>query len=57
MVNTNESHGFKAGLDYFAGKRSTVGVMVNGNFSDGGMKQYLRLPISVLFRQTRGPFC
>lgn len=37
MVNTNESHGFKAGLDYFAGKRSTVGVMVNGNFSDGGM--------------------
>lgn len=32
MANKNQSHGFKAGLDYFASKRSTIGLMVNGNF-------------------------
>jgi len=34
MNNFNESHGFKAGLDYFASNRSTIGVMVNGNFNN-----------------------
>lgn len=34
MVNKNESHGFKAGVDYYANRNSTIGVMVNGNFSD-----------------------
>lgn len=29
----NNSHGFKAGLDYFLNKKSTVGVMVNGNLA------------------------
>ena len=32
MVNENESHGFKAGVDYYANSKSTIGVMVNGNF-------------------------
>lgn len=32
MMNRNQSHGFKAGIDYFASKRSTIGLMFNGNF-------------------------
>ena len=31
IVSKNESHGFKAGLDFYANKTSTFGVMVNGN--------------------------
>jgi hypothetical protein len=34
MLNENESHGFKAGIDYYANGKSTFGVMVNGNLSD-----------------------
>ena len=34
MKSENESHGFKAGMDYFINRSSTIGVMVNGNFSD-----------------------
>jgi iron complex outermembrane receptor protein len=30
----NGSHTYKAGLDYFVNKASTVGVMINGGFSD-----------------------
>ncbi|HNP20461.1 MAG TPA: TonB-dependent receptor [Panacibacter sp.] len=34
MTFLNNSHGFKGGLDYYAGSRSVIGVMVNGNISD-----------------------
>lgn len=34
MKMDNESHGFKTGLDYFINKRHTLGVLINGNFSD-----------------------
>lgn len=34
MVNKNENHGFKAGMDFYATGKSTFGVMVNGNISD-----------------------
>lgn len=34
MLNKLESHGFKAGVDYYATSKSTIGVMVNGNFSN-----------------------
>ena len=34
MVNKNQSHGFKGGLDFYATKRSTFGIMVNGNLND-----------------------
>lgn len=30
----NNSHGFKAGLDYFINNFSTIGAMVNGNIAD-----------------------
>jgi iron complex outermembrane recepter protein len=31
MVNTNENHGFKVGMDFYATRNSTFGVMINGN--------------------------
>lgn len=34
MVNKNQSHGFKAGMDFYANSKSTFGVMVNGNIND-----------------------
>jgi len=34
MQFRNNSHGFKAGLDFFLSKRSTVGIMTNGNLAD-----------------------
>ncbi|MBV9960746.1 MAG: TonB-dependent receptor, partial [Parafilimonas sp.] len=34
MLFQNKSHNFKAGVDYFINKYSTVGVMVNGNLAD-----------------------
>jgi iron complex outermembrane recepter protein len=33
----NRSHNFKAGVDYFLNKRSTIGVMANGSFSNMDM--------------------
>ena len=30
----NNTHGFKVGADYFLNKKSTIGAVVNGNFSD-----------------------
>ncbi|HSC37373.1 MAG TPA: outer membrane beta-barrel family protein, partial [Chitinophagaceae bacterium] len=32
--NNNNSHTFKAGVDYFLNKRSTIGMMVNGTLAD-----------------------
>lgn len=34
MIFRNKSHGFKAGLDYYMNKKSTFGILVNGNFAD-----------------------
>ncbi len=33
-LSRNESHGFKAGMDYYADSRNTFGVMVNGNMGE-----------------------
>jgi iron complex outermembrane recepter protein len=46
MQNFNQSHNFKAGLDYFINKKSTVGVIVNGNFSQPRNATDSRTPIS-----------
>lgn len=48
MTNTNISHGFKAGLDYFVNKKSTMGVMVTGNLSDMSLRNYSRTPITYI---------
>ncbi len=44
----NRSHNFKAGMDYFLNKRSTIGVMANGSFSDMDMNNYSRTEISFI---------
>jgi iron complex outermembrane recepter protein len=38
MFNLGNSHNFKAGLDYSLSRTSTIGVMVNGTFSDYGLR-------------------
>jgi hypothetical protein len=48
MRNSNESHGFKVGADYYIDKKNTIGVMVNGNLSDNSMGNISRTPISYL---------
>lgn len=40
------SHNFKAGVDYFLNKRSTVGVMVNGNISENTFSNLSKTTIS-----------
>jgi iron complex outermembrane recepter protein len=59
MNNKSTSHGFKGGLDYFASKKSTLGFVVNGNFSDNNMKtsgltNIIYKPTGVLNRILRG---
>lgn len=47
-TSKNISHGFKAGMDYFLNKKSTVGVMVTGNLSDVNMRNYNSTPITYI---------
>ncbi len=42
----NQSHNFKVGMDYTINKKSTVGLMVNGNLSDLSILNISRTPIS-----------
>ncbi len=34
MKNLNTAHGYKAGIDIFLNEKSTLGLLVNGNFSE-----------------------
>jgi hypothetical protein len=42
------SHNFKAGMDYFLTKRSTIGIMTNGSFSDMAFNNNSRTEISYI---------
>ena len=44
----NISHNFKAGLDYFISKKSTLGVIVNGNIADPSVSNRSATPISYI---------
>lgn len=49
MLFKNNTHSYKAGLDYFASKNSTIGVVVNGNianndFNTSGPMQFVYIP-------------
>ena len=49
------SHNFKAGMDYFINKKSTIGVVVNGNVSDNktltdGPMKILHTPTNIVDR-------
>jgi iron complex outermembrane recepter protein len=46
MLADARAHNFKAGLDYFINKKSTLGVIVNGNIADPKMSNYSRTEIS-----------
>ncbi|HEY0434760.1 MAG TPA: TonB-dependent receptor, partial [Chitinophagaceae bacterium] len=48
MVNKNQSHGFKAGADFFASTSSTIGVMVTGNFSNVGFNNVSKTDIAFI---------
>lgn len=41
----SRTHSFKGGFDYTVNKRNTLGVMVNGTFSDNDISNYSRTPI------------
>jgi hypothetical protein len=45
MQVNNNSHGFKTGLDYFINKKSTIGVLINGNIAQTEMASDSRTPI------------
>ncbi|HEX4875771.1 MAG TPA: TonB-dependent receptor [Chitinophagaceae bacterium] len=46
MQMRNNSHGFKTGLDYFINKKSTIGVLINGNIGETDMAGDSRTPIT-----------
>ncbi len=48
VTMNNQSHNFKAGLDYFIGKKNTIGVMVNGTLSDPSVDNNGTTPIVYL---------
>jgi iron complex outermembrane recepter protein len=45
MTARNETHGFKAGLDYFINSRQTFGLMVNGNLNENTFGNFSRTQI------------
>jgi iron complex outermembrane receptor protein len=44
----NASHNFKAGMDYFINKKSTIGIMTNGTISDMDINNFSRTEISYM---------
>ena len=55
MVFQNNTHGFKAGIDYFMDKKNTLGLVVNGNlakndFNTAGPMYFTYIPTGELVR-------
>ncbi|HEX2683091.1 MAG TPA: carboxypeptidase regulatory-like domain-containing protein, partial [Ferruginibacter sp.] len=51
MTNYNKgAHNFKTGMDYFINKKSTIGVVVNGNISDN--KTLTNGPMYIIYTPT-----
>lgn len=42
----NNSHGFKTGIDFFVNRKSTFGVLINGNIGENSFNNNSRTPIS-----------
>lgn len=47
MTNTNLSHNIKAGIDLYANKHNTFGLIFDGNFSDNTMGNLSSTPIAL----------
>lgn len=45
LIFRNESHNYKAGIDYFINKKSTIGAMINGTIANPVISNYSRTPI------------
>src|SRR5690606_36029418 len=45
MNSRNKSHNYKAGMDYFISSKHTLGLLLNGNISDGDFLNDTRTPI------------
>ena len=45
MNSDNKSHNYKVGMDYFISSKHTLGLLVNGNISDGSFFNDTRTPI------------
>jgi hypothetical protein len=48
IVMGNNSHNFKAGMDYFVNKKSTLGIIVSGTLSDNSTNTTSSTPISYI---------
>lgn len=46
MLNRGTNHSYKVGMDYYASKKSTFGIIVNGIVNDNSMESQSRTPIS-----------
>ena len=58
MIFQNNTHGFKAGVDYFINAKSTLGALVNGNiarndFTTAGPMNFIDIPTGQLVRILR----
>ena len=52
IINQNKgSHNFKAGMDYFINKKSTIGFVINGNIADN--RALTDGPIKILYTPTK----
>jgi len=59
MKNENNSHGFKAGIDYTLNRKSTLGILINGNIVDtkmntDGTTKIIYKPTGVVDRILKG---
>lgn len=45
LLSTNNSHNYKAGLDYFIDNKNTLGIVVSGTFYDYGIRTTGTTPI------------
>lgn len=48
MTFHNKSHNFKVGMDYSINKKSTLGIMVNGNLGENTFSNVSRTPITYI---------
>ncbi|MEP7373289.1 MAG: TonB-dependent receptor [Chitinophagaceae bacterium] len=58
MIFKNNTHGFKAGVDYFMDKKNTIGAVINGNLADNdfntsGPMYFTYIPTGELVRILR----
>jgi len=52
MDNKSESHTFKTGFDFYANKKNTFGIIVDGNFSNNSIANLGTTPVAYLPTKT-----